>query len=195
MSTRIELSKAELIECAARVRSLDADDLAEKFQAEWNDATPGNHVYLRCNPRTGEAWTVETVGEECGTDEYFSEHGAASVATLQSQQRAHWEPGPDEGYEWEDCADGETSDYITDGNGEWTCGASVMRDAARLGIEIPEFDPAPVDPLAYLVKNHGWNYFRVTYTPVDGSNDLSREIAERIEELAVALETEAEISE
>ena len=195
MSTKIELSALELRECAARIRALDATAIAEDYRNTWNKAPHGCHVYARVNPRTGETWSHIAAGDECSTDEYFSEHGAASISTLISSQRDHWEPSPEDGYVWEDCEDGETSDYISNEAGdEWMCGYSAERHAERLGIDLPD-DATEAEMLAFMVSRHGWHYFDVSYEPIEPSTADEDQIADAIEELAKACEAEAEVSE
>lgn len=191
MSTKIELSAEELLACAKRLRGLDSSELADEYRKEWNNAPHGCHVYLRVNPRTGEAWTHVAAGEECGEEEYYSEFGAASITTLISDQRAAWEPSPDDGYIWQDCEEGETSDYICNAAcDDWMCGCSAERGMERRGIELPD-DLGESELLAYMVANHGWHYFTVTYEPVDASSEDSDRITEALEAAAVACEEEA----
>ena len=164
MSTKIQLSAEELRACAVRMLALDADGIAENYRNTWNRAPHGTYVYLRVNPRTGETWTHISIGEEYGTDEYFSEHGAASITTLISSQRDSWEPGPDEGFEWEyeDQRPQQTEwPYWRDTDGSYCC---TERLAEALEYEDEDEDEAIVQTEA---RKRGWIPFDVGYTPVD----------------------------
>jgi hypothetical protein len=160
----------------AALETLDAVDLVGEFRAFKHDASPGTYCALVLDPSDGTTTIVNEASWSCSADEYFSESGILSRATLISSTRAHWSPSPEDGFEW---CDG--SDYV---HPEEDYSAWITAEAFA---ELEEEERA---------KFTKW--FSISDTPVegwvpDGSCDHDvREVEKQLEALRSAICTEIE---
>ena len=184
-TTKIEQLQAAILNLE-EIKS-DTYSMAVEFdQAKINSGL--SYVSITVDP-TG-SWSVgSSPSWECSANEYFSESGVLSIATIYSASGCFGTPGPNDGYEWEDG-----DDYFGNDSGTW-----FTIDAAAIKLsEMDDFD-GDVDDLAEeqieteLIAR-GFFKFSVSDRACEPDiyNNIADELETKIDELIASIQSEVD---
>lgn len=173
------------------VRSLDASEIVEEYLQSKHSAHPGTYCAMELDLTDKSTTFCNDASWSCSADEYFGESGILSRTTLISGTRSYDQPGPDDGFEWE-----EGDDYLHPA-GEPQSWIPADRAAEMVEkIASDEYNDGASeigDPVAFLLSR-GWEQFSVSSTPINGWTDNAdhqiRNVQQQLEGIESAIESE-----
>lgn len=195
----------DLREAADFVHNLDAGDLVREYLAHRHDCACGTYCAMVLDMGNKDTVLVNEPSWSCSSEEYFGESGVMSRTTILSGTRDHWNPGPDDGFEWDEGDDymhpkGDYSAWIhsdrAEDKAEDLFDGMSFEDAEKLvgkGVKV-EDGKLFVDDSKVFLKSLGWESFSVSSRPVNGWNDeyMERDLTALLKKLASDLDSEAE---
>lgn len=117
--TKMKTTKNTQLESAVEwLRSLDPVELVGEFRQLQAESTWGTYCALILDPAERRVRFVNEPSWSCSQEEYFGTNGVLSERTVLSGNA--WEkPGPDGGFEWDYCQDGQYA-HAPGNPGAWT---------------------------------------------------------------------------
>ena len=120
---KLGYTSEELRDATEKIRTLSGQDIYCRFMDLWFQISHGNTLRAVLEPETGEINFYESAGEEYSAEEYYREKGSMSRETIWARSRDHWEPTPDDDWDWEEiqAADADEASFVrdSDNHGDW----------------------------------------------------------------------------